>query len=628
MSLSPHTIFAPASPHILLRLLRYMTRYWLTALIAYVCLIMVTVCSLVVPLLTRKVIDQGIARNDLTSLRDLILLMIGITILKSLFAFGQGYCTELESQSVAYAVRNDLYRHIQRLPFSFHDTAQTGQIMTRVTSDVEMVRVLTGRGILQMLNFCFVFGSTAVMLFFLNWKLALIAMCTLPALLMTVYQYNRTVRPMFFEIQGQLSALASVLQEMLTGIRVVKAFAREPYEQERFDRQNDLLYDKSLKQARAAATVTPLLNFWSALSTVMVIGFGGALVINGSMTVGTLVAFNSYMLQMIQPVRTLGFIASLISRASASGARIFEILDTQPTICDRPGARDVAVLHGDVAFEHVSFGYGARTSPVLNDITFHVQPGQVIALLGTTGSGKSTIINLLPRFYDVTSGRILVDGIDIRDITLASLRRQIGAVLQETTLFTGTIRDNIAFGRPGAPIEDVIAAARAARAHEFISAFPNGYDSVVGERGVGVSGGQRQRIAIARALLMDARILVLDDASSSVDMETEYLIQEALTELMRGRTTFIIAQRLATIRNADMILVLDHGAIVARGTHAELSRISDFYNELVKAQARQQQELVIRDDVMDAADDRQDGSVHHESGTSASPAFSAPVRPR
>jgi len=582
---------------VLFRLTGYLRPYWLIAGGAYLSLIVFTGLNLIVPSLIKRLIDQGIGQGDTEFLHRGALAIVAITLFKSIFAFGQSYLTESASQGAAYEVRNALYHHLQRLPFSWHDRAHTGQLMTRATSDVEMVRLFTGRGLLNMVNFVLVFGSVVIVLFTLNWQLALLSLVTLPPLVVTIAQYNRIVRPMFTEIQQQFAAVTSVLQEIVTGIKVVLAFSREPFERQRFGRQNDLLLGRYLAQVKASAIVMPLLNFWSAAGSVLVLGYGGAQVIDGKMSIGTLVAFNSYLLLMIQPVRQLGFFASIISRAIASGVRIFEILDTPPDVRDKPDAIRLPKLRGEVEFEHVSFRYLRSGAPVLRDVSLVAKPGDIVALVGATGSGKSTLTNLIPRFYDVLSGRVLVDGYDVRDVVLQTLRRQIGIVLQEPTLFTGTIRDNIAFGRPDAPFGEVERAARAARAHDFIVSFPDGYDTIVGERGQSLSGGQRQRVAIARALVMDARILILDDATSSVDMETEFLIQQALAELMQGRTTFVIAQRLATLRHATQILVMDKGAIVARGTHAQLLAESPIYADFHRIQVVQQEEIAGRERV-------------------------------
>jgi ABC-type multidrug transport system fused ATPase/permease subunit len=396
---------------------------------------------------------------------------------------------------------------------------------------------------------------------------------------------GRRLRPISLAVQQQLAVLTTRLEQNLRGARVVKVFAQEDAEVARFDQENDRWFNLSVRSSRLEAINTPLMDLIANISTVIIIWYGGRLVMQGQLTLGELVAFTTYLAQLASPVRRLGQIVPALAVASAAGARVFEILDTQSDVRDAPDAMPMPPMHGAVRFEHVSFAYASRL-PVLDDITFEVQPGQVIALLGMTGAGKSTVINLIPRFYDVTAGRITIDGYDIRGVTLNSLRDQIGIVLQETMLFATTIRENIAFGRPDAREEDIIEAARAAQAHDFIAALPDGYETLVGERGVTLSGGQRQRVAIARALLKDPRILILDDATASVDTETEQLIQQALERLMRGRTSFVIAQRLSTLRMADMIIVLEHGCIATRGTHDQLLGTSALYAEIYHQQLR------------------------------------------
>jgi ATP-binding cassette subfamily B protein len=501
---------------------------------------------------------------------------------------------------VAYDLRDALYAKIQSLSFSYHDRAQTGQLMTRATSDVELVRRFTGMGFLQMLNaVVMLFGSLAV-LFSMNWRLTLLILAIVPVSLVLFGVFGRRVRPMFRRVQQNLAALNTVLQENLAGTRVVKAFAREPYEAERFRQANQTLLTENLAVFRMLALLIPTIFLVANLGTAGIVWYGGLQVIGGQMTVGELVAFNSYLLLVMMPVGMLGMIFSMIAQASASAERIFEILEAESEVVEAADARPLPSVEGRVAFEQVTFRYFSGGEPVLEDVSFVAEPGQMVALLGATGSGKSTIINLIPRFYDVTDGRVLVDGHDVREVTLESLRSQISIVLQETTLFAGTIRENIAFGRPDASQEEIEAAARVAAAHEFITGFADGYDTVVGERGVTLSGGQKQRIAIARALLMNPRILILDDSTSSVDFETELRIQQALDELMNpsarlrqaqssrsgqgGRTSFVIAQRISTVLDADQILVLDRGQIVARGTHEELLETSPVYAEIYHSQ--------------------------------------------
>ncbi|HEX9880193.1 MAG TPA: ABC transporter ATP-binding protein [Candidatus Binatia bacterium] len=581
-----------------LRILGYLRKYWLATLGAYFCLIAVTAVDLSIPRLIRDVIDCGMrvgvesrspagtctpGADPMGLVAWSVFTMIGLIAVKGLFQFGQGYLGAYSAQGVAYDLRSQIARHLQHLSFSWHDRAETGQLMARATSDVDQLRHFTGRAVIQLAHFVFIGLGIGVILFYMNWKLALASLVTLPLLARAATTYGRRVRPLFRQAQQELAVLASMVQENLAGARVVRAFAREQDQVKKFLRQNDLLLDQYLAAARVQSTTNPLMDVTASLSTVIVLWFGGLLVIRGELTVGQLVAFNSYLLLLVRPVRRLGFLIGQASRAIAAGERIFEVLDAPVEVMDRPGALPLPALKGEVDFQRVTCMYYPGL-PVLRAVTFKARPGEVVALLGATGSGKTTVVNLIPRFYDVTEGRVLIDGHDVRDLQLRSLRRQVGMVMQDTTLFSGTIRDNIAFGVPGAGEERIAAVARAARAHNFIRECPDGYETLVGERGVTLSGGQKQRIAIARALLLDPRILILDDFTSAVDTETEALIREALEVLMKGRTTFIIAQRVRTVQDADQIIVLDHGQIVGAGSHEELLESNGLYGEICRIQ--------------------------------------------
>jgi len=560
----------------LLRALGYMKPYAWLAAGAYGSLLLATAANLVTPRLVQVVIDRGIGAGDLSFV---LLAAVGIVLVaaaQGLFNFLRGYLAARVGEGVAFDLRNALYEKLQRLSFGYYDRAQTGQLMTRATNDVELVRMFIGFGFLQFLNAIVMLVATLAILFRMDWQLAALSMLIMPLLAFAILRFTGTVRPIFMRVQQELARLNTILQENLAGIRVVKAFAREPYEFRRFEEQNLALLGENLQAIRAVAVNLPLLFFAGSLGTVIVLGFGGVQVMGGRLSLGELVAFNTYLGLLMMPIGMLGMILGMIARAGASAERVFEILDAQSEVTESPHARPLPPIRGEVTFDHVSFRYFGGEY-VLRDVSFTAKPGQMVALVGATGSGKTTIVNLIPRFYDPTEGRVLVDGIDVREVTLESLRSQIGMVLQETTLFTGTIRENIAFGRPDATDEEIIAAAQAAEAHDFILSFPQGYDTPVGERGVTLSGGQKQRIAIARALLLDPRILILDDATSSVDVETEYQIQQALLRLMKGRTSFVIAQRMSTLRHADLILVLDHGRIVAQGTHEGLLHESPIY---------------------------------------------------
>lgn len=571
--------------HILFRCLSYLRPYWRWTAGAYLALLGINALALTIPQFIRWIVDRGIREQDTALLLWSVLALLGLTLLKGVLTFVQGKLTETASQSVAYDLRNAIHRKLAALSFSYHDRTETGQILSRAVQDVERIRFVTGRAFLRLVDGVVLLMGTAVMLIWMNPQLALLALCSVPFLAHRAFYLGRRLRPLSLAVQQQLAVLTTRLEQNLRGARVVKAFAQEDAEIARFERENDRWFNLSVQATRLQAINVPLIDLIANASAVVIIWYGGQLVIQGQLTLGELVSFSTYLAQLVQPVRRLGQIIPALTQAAAAGERVFEILDAESEVRQAPDAVPLPPVRGNVRFEHVSFAY-FRRHRVLTDITFEASPGQVIALLGATGSGKSTIINLIPRFYDPTEGRITIDGYDTRTVTLSSLRDQIGIVLQETMLFATTIRENIAFGRPNACEQEIVEVARAAQADAFIRQMPNGYDTLVGERGVTLSGGQRQRVAIARALLKDPRVLILDDATSSVDAETEQLIQQALERLMRGRTSFVIAQRLSTLRMADLILVLDKGRITARGTHEELLRTSGLYAEIYHHQLR------------------------------------------
>jgi ABC-type multidrug transport system fused ATPase/permease subunit len=581
----------------LLRCAAYLRSYWRLTAGALLAMAGLEGLTILMPQFIRWIIDQGIRQQDVTLLGRSVAALLGLTVVKGVLTYVEGQWSEQASQGVAYDVRNAIQQKLTSLSFTFHDASEAGELLSRSVQDVERIRFLTGRGIFRLLEGAVILVGTEVALFWMQPRLALLITLTMPLLIYQALRFGRRYRPLSLQIQKQLAVLTTQVEQNLRGNHVVKAFAQEEAEIARFDEANRRWFALSALGARISSIDAPLLLLLANLGVVLIVWYGGNLVLQGELSLGELVAFTTYMAQLVDPVRRLGLIIPTIAIAASAGERIFEILDTVPDVMDAPGAQPLPPVAGHVRFEHVSFGYHSNRAlvRVLQDIDFEACPGEVVALVGPTGSGKSTVINLIPRFYDPTSGRVLVDGHDLRDVTVRSLRKQVGMVMQETTLFAASVRENIAFGRPDATDEEVVAAAQAAQAHEFILQMSEGYATQVGERGVTLSGGQKQRLAIARALLMDPRILILDDATAAVDTETESQIQAAFARLMQGRTTFVIAHRLGTVQRAGLILVLDHGRIAARGTHEELLRASEVYNEIYQRQLKPQEEEVPRE---------------------------------
>ncbi len=533
--------------------------------------------------LTLDQMEAG-ARGAQSALYWAIGLILVFALARGLFSFAQTYMSESASQGVAFDLRNQLFSKIQRLSFSYHDRNRTGQLMIRATDDVEKVRVFIGQGLLLAVQALLLLVSALILLALTNVRLTLYVLPILPIAFVMFLIFGGITQPLFGKVQALLSALNTILQETLQGIKVVQAFAREPQAIARFDRSAEDLMAQQIRVARIFSFLFPVIFLIAALGQVAILYFGGRMMIFGTLTIGEWQKFSLYLIYVFFPIGQLGFIISQMSQAQASAHRIFEIIDAANEVTDKPGAVPLPQVQGRVQFDDVSFSYFGSSEPVLSNISFTAEAGQTVAVLGATGSGKSSFINLIPRFYDVSAGRLLVDENDVRDVTIESLRRQIGIVLQETNLFTGTLRDNVAFGKPEAADEEIVAAAKAAAAHDFIMSFPEGYQTPVGERGSTLSGGQKQRIAIARALLLNPRILILDDSTSSVDVSTEALIQKALDKLMEGRTSFVIAQRISTVLNADRIVVLDRGRIAAVGKHEELMETSPIYAEIYRSQ--------------------------------------------
>ncbi len=570
------------------RLLKFAAPYWKRYALAFIFLLAISGLTLLQPMVIRWVVDGVLATESYDLLIYGALAIFGVAALKGVIQYLQRFNMAYAGQKVVFDIRNTLYEHLQQLSYSFYDQTQTGQIMSRVTSDVDAAQRFLSNGAIQIVSNAVSFFATLILMLSLNWRLTLISMVTVPVLAWRVQVYATKVRPMFTQIQQQVAVVNTRIQENIAGQRVVKAFARKQYEIDKFERDNMELLHRSIRAERLSAINWSLMRLLTEMSLAIILWYGGRQVISTELTLGTLMSFNMLLGQLLGPIRMLGWQVSMVQRTIASGERIFEILDTQADVRDKPGAKPIGEIEGRVTFENVSFAYDG-VNMVLKNINLDVSPGETVAILGGTGSGKTTLINLIPRFYDVTEGRILIDGVDIRDVTIESLRRQIGIVTQETFLFSASLRDNIAYGKPEATDEEIIEAAKAAHIHDFIMSLPDGYDTLIGERGVGLSGGQKQRVAIARALLMDAKILLLDESTSSVDVETEMQIQQAFSKLLKDRTAFIIAQRLSTVRDADRVIVLDNGRIVEEGTHEELLQLGGIYTAIYNLQFRPQE---------------------------------------
>jgi ATP-binding cassette, subfamily B, multidrug efflux pump len=568
------------------RVLRSLSRYRWLSLGAIASLLLLTVANAATPQLFRWGIDQGIARKDLQVVLYSAGALVIAAIARGVFNFGQSFWAEAASQGVAYDLRNKIFSKIQNLSFSYHDQAQTSQLLTRVTSDIEQVRIFLGTSLVQVISSVVTLVGIAIVLLIMNWQLALITLTVIPMAGWILMRFFTRNGDLFRIVQEQLGDLNAVLQENLVGIRVVKAFVREVAEAERYTALNQVLLQTNMRAIRAIRNTFPLIFLLSNLVTVVVFGYGGAEVIGGKFSIGELVAFNSYLLLILQPVLLIGFAAPAIAQAAASAERVYEVVDAEIEIRDRPNAVPFPRCIGRITFEHVSFRYPGSTTEALKQVSFETKPKELIAVLGMTASGKSTIMNLIPRFYDVTAGAVRIDGRDVRDFSLASLRSQIGIVFQETTLFSGTIRENIAYAKPDATLEQIMEVAKTAQIHDFITSLTDGYETIVGERGVGLSGGQKQRIAIARTLLTNYSILILDDSTSAVDAQTAVQIQAALDDLMHQKacTTFVVAQRISTVKNADRILLMDKGRLMAQGSHEDLMANSPLYGAILESQ--------------------------------------------
>jgi ATP-binding cassette subfamily B protein len=566
-------------------MIQFVKPYRRQAILAMVFLLGVVAADLLIPRLTQRVIDEGIAQQDLGTIVTTSLMMLGAAVLSALFSIANTLLSVRVSQGVGTDVRSAIVRKVQTFSFGNLDHIQTGQLLVRATSDVTHVQMIVQMALRILTRAPLWMIGSMVLLILTSARLALLMVALLPVVLGITWLFLTRARSLFLSVQQKLDRLNQVLQENLAGVRVVKAFVRGEHENARFDRANRDLTAESITVMQIIATVIPTMMALVNLAVVGVIWFGGQMAATGDLTAGEIVASINYMTFSLFPLMMLGGMTAPISAADASAGRIWEVLDSSAEVQNRPDARALPDVRGRVAFDDVCFSYNhGCDEAVLEKVNLVAEPGQKVAILGATGSGKSSLIHLIPRFYDVRQGRVTLDGVDVRDIPLDALRAQIGVALQEAVLFSGTVRDNIRYGRPDASEEEVVAAAQAAQAHDFITALPEGYDSAIGQRGVNLSGGQKQRLAIARALLVRPRVLILDDSTSAVDVATEARIEAALEQLMAGSTTFVIAQRISTVLNADKIVVLDKGRIAAEGTHAELMASSPIYQEIYESQ--------------------------------------------
>lgn len=566
-----------------LRLMSYIKPYFTRLVLAIFCIIMATGGNLYVPWIIRDVIDKVLTNKDMTMLNFIAFGIIAIFFARGIFSYGQTYLMSYVGQKVIIDIREEIYRHIQRLSLSYYEKRQTGAIMSYITNDVSAVQGALVDSVIELVTEGMTLIGSMALMFYLDWKLSLLTFITLPLVAQAIKVFGKKIRRAGTILQERNADITSILQESISAVRVIKSFVREAYEIERFKQENHSNFRAQMKTAQLMATLTPVIEFLAAIGVTAIIWYGGLEVINGELTSGSLIAFLVYAVNLSNPMKRLSKVYGNIQKALAAAERVFEVLDTEPEIKDLPGAVNLPTICGEVAFDNVSFAY-KEDELALKDVTILAKPGQMIAIVGPSGAGKTTIANLIPRFYDPTSGGIYIDGVDIKTVTLSSLREQIGIVPQETMLFNGTIYENILYGKLDATEDEVIAAAKAANAHEFITKTTQGYETQIGERGSKLSGGQRQRIAIARAILKNPRVLILDEATSALDPESEKLVQQALDKLLVGRTSFVIAHRLSTIQRADVILVMEKGKIVEQGSHQKLLEAGGLYSNLYNLQ--------------------------------------------
>lgn len=568
-----------------LRILSYIKPYMHRLLFAMVCTIMAAAGNLYIPWIIKDMIDEVLADKNGTMLNWIAASIIAIFIVRGLFWYGQNYLMSYVGQSVIIDIRAAVFKKLQRLSVSFYDKNKTGTIMSYVTNDVNALQSAMVENTIEMITEGFILIGSVVAMIYLDWRLTLFTVCTFPVVLWFMEFFGKKIRKTGGRIQECTADITSVLQESVASARVIKSFVREDYEVDRFDVENKANFRANMKNAQLMATLTPVVELVAAIGVTMIIWYGGNNVINGTITAGSLVAFLTYAVNISNPIKRLTRVIGNIQKALAAAQRVFMIIDMPEEIAESRDAKQLPEVSGKVEFQNVSFAYNDKGN-VITDLSFSVKPGEVIAIVGPSGAGKSTIANLLPRFYDVNKGDIKIDGHSVREVTLDSLREQVGIVPQETMLFNGSVYNNILYGRLDATKEEIEAAAKAANAHDFIMQLTDGYETKLGDRGINLSGGQRQRIAIARAILKNPRILILDEATSALDTESERVVQEALDRLMVGRTSFVIAHRLSTVKNADKILVLEKGNLVESGTHDELLALDGLYAHLYKIQYR------------------------------------------
>lgn len=567
------------------RALKYIKPYWKRGLAAGICTIIAAGGTAYLPFVIKDMVDQVLSEKNTTMLNWIVLSIIVVFVIRGIAYYGQSYLMNYVGQRVIIDIRKAVFEKLQRLSMSFYDKHKTGTIMSYVTNDVSALQSAMVDNVVEMITETVILVASIVMMIYLDWKLFLVTFATFPVVLFFIDSFGKRIRKSGSRIQEAAADITSVLQEVASSPRVIKSFVREGYEVDRFDKENMNNFRANMKYAQLSSTLTPTIEFVAAVGVSIILWYGGNSVINGSITAGSLVAFLTYAVNISNPIKRLSRVIGNIQKALAAAQRVFDVLDLPEDIKNAPDAKVLPKVKGDVRFNDVSFAYN-ENEEVLSHVSFEVKPGEMVAFVGPSGAGKSTVASLLPRFYDAINGSITIDGQDIRKVTLDSLREQVGIVPQETVLFNGSVYDNILYGRLDATREEVEAAAKAANAHDFIMQLPDGYETMLGDRGMNISGGQRQRISIARAILKNPQILILDEATSALDTESERVVQEALDRLMVGRTSFVIAHRLSTIKNADKIMVLEKGQLIEQGNHDELMAMDGLYAHLYKIQYR------------------------------------------